>query len=238
MRNLKVVAILAVSALLAAPVQGADPIQFPVTDYPDLELAPAVDYGLGGSFYLRGSAAMNAWSASDGSICACVTTFDTVGYGYSVGLGIGYENGDGFRTDLTIDYLNNKGLTSTTGHKVNLQSGIALANVYYDFMLDDFGASAEGGMGIYVGAGIGMAKNYSEVLDNADVQVAWGKSLEAAVAVMAGVSYDMGDVVADLGYRGIYMNKVMSQPPINPPPYIINNNFIHEVRGTVRYRLN
>ncbi len=237
MRNLKLAAIVAMSAMLAAPVQAADPIQFPVTDYPEIDTPPAVDYGLGGSFYLRGSAAMNAWSATDGTICACVTTFDNVGYGYSVGVGVGYENGEGFRTDITVDYLNNRGLTSSTGHTVNLQSAIALANVYYDFMLDDYGASAEGGMGIYVGAGVGMAKNYSEILDNAGTQVAWGKSLEAAVAVMAGVSYDMGSVVADLGYRGIYMNKVMSQPPSAPPPYIINNNFIHEVRGTVRYRL-
>jgi opacity protein-like surface antigen len=55
---------------------------------------------------------------------------------------------------------------------------------------------------------------------------------------MAGVSYDMGDVVADLGYRGIYMNKVMSQPDAPNVPYIINDNYIHEVRGTVRYRFN
>ncbi len=237
MRNLKVVAILALSALLAAPVQGADPVQFPAIDYPEFDPAPAVDYGLGGSFYLRGSAAMNAWTAVDGTICACVTTFDTMGYGYSVGVGIGYETGDGFRTDLTIDYLNNQGLTSSTGHKVNLQSGIALANVYYDFMFDEYGASAEGGMGIYVGAGIGLAKNYSEIVDNTGTQTAWGKSLEGAAAVMAGVSYDMGNIVADLGYRGIYMNKVMNQPPSTPPSYIINNNMIHEVRGTVRYRL-
>ncbi len=238
MRNLKVIALIAVSALLAVPVQGADPVQFPVTEYPEIHLAPAVDYGLGGSFYLRGSAAMNAWSASDGSICACVTTFDTPGYGYSVGLGIGYETGDGLRVDFTVDYLDNQGLTSATGHKVNLKSALAFANVYYDFMFDEYGASAEGGMGVYVGAGIGLAKNYSELLDNGNNIVAWGRSLEGAVAVMAGVSYDMGDVVADLGYRGIYMNKVMSQPPVDPPPYIINNNFIHEVRGTIRYRFN
>ncbi len=236
MRNLKVVAIVTLSALLAAPVQAADPIQFPVTDYPDIDL-PEADYGLGGSFYLRGSAAMNAWTASDGTICACVTTFNTVGYGYSLGLGFGYENGEGFRTDVTFDYLNNRGLTTSTGHTVNLQSGLALANIYYDFMFDEYGASAEGGMGIYVGAGIGVAKNYSEILDNSGTQTAWGTSFEGAVAGMAGVSYDMGNMVADLGYRGIYMNKVMNQPPSTPPTYIINNNFIHEVRGTVRYRL-
>jgi len=233
MRKLKAVVGLAVSALMAAPALAADPIQYQPIDYPVL---PSADYGLGGAFYLRGSAGMNAWTAMDGSYCGCILEFDAAGYGYSVGAGFGYETGDGIRADLTVDYFDIKGLSSPTGHKVNLRSGIALANIYYDFALDGSGGSAEGGMGLYFGAGIGMAKNFSQIMDATDTEIAWGKSLEAAAAVMVGVSYDMGDVVADLGYRGIYMNKVMSQPDAVIDTYIINNNFIHEVRGTVRYR--
>ncbi len=236
MRKLNAVVVLAAAALMAVPVQAADPVQqYQPIDYPAL---PDVDYGLSGSFYLRGSAAMNAWTATDGSYCGCILDLDTPGYGYSVGAGFGYESGDGFRADITFDYLDNQGLASPTGDTVTLKSGIALANVYYDFSLDGSGGSAEGGMGVYVGAGVGLAKNFSYIYDAAGVETAWGKSVEAAVAVMAGVSYDMGDVVADLGYRGIYMNKVMSQPPAPVDAYIINNNFIHEVRGTVRYRFN
>jgi hypothetical protein len=232
MRALKAVVMLAVAALLAFPAQAADYPEYPPIDYPPL---PPVDYGLGGSFYLRGSVAANAWWASDGTYCACVATFNSPGYGYSLGGGFGYETGDGIRADITIDYLSNGNLTSSTGHTVNLRSGLLLANVYYDFPLSGLGHSAEGGFGLYVGAGLGAAKNHSEVM-NGGTQVAWGHSLEAAGAVMAGVSYDMGNMVADLGYRGIYMNKVMSQPPNPANAYIINNNFIHELRGTLRYR--
>ncbi len=235
MRKLNAMLVVAAAALIAGPAQAADPIQYEPIDYP---VIPDVNYGLEGSFYLRGSAGMNAWTAKDGSYCGCILEFDTPGYGYSVGAGFGYETGDGIRADITFDYLDIQDLTSTTDHTVDLRSGLALANIYYDFSLDGSGGSAEGGMGVYVGAGIGLAKNFSYINDSAGAEIAWGKSLEGAVALMAGVSYDMGDVVADLGYRGIYMNKVMSQPDLAADAYIINDNYIHEVRGTVRYRFN
>lgn len=228
MRKLKAVVMLAVAALLGAPAFAADYIPPPpVYDIPEL---PPVDYGLGGSFYLRGSVGGALWTATDGVYCGCVGTFTSPGYGYSVGVGVGYETGDGIRTDVTVDYVSIDGLTATGGTTVNLRSGIALANVYYDFALGDMGHSVEGGLGLYAGLGVGAAKNYSELSTGA-----WGTSLEAAGAVMVGMTYDMGSVVADLGYRGIYMNKVMDQP-VTGPTYLINNNFIHEVRGTVRYR--
>ena len=53
---------------------------------------------------------------------------------------------------------------------------------------------------------------------------------------MVGVTYDMGSAVADFGWRGIYMNKVMNQPALPTAPYIINNNFINELRASIRYR--
>lgn len=233
MRKLTAIVIAAILAFALAPAAiAADLPEYPTYDIPDL---PPVDYGLGGSFYLRGSVAGNAWWASDANYCGCAVTFDAPGYGYSIGAGVGYETGDGFRADLTYDYLSINGLTATTNNTVNLRSSLFLANAYYDFKFDDYG-SANGGFGAYVGAGVGFGYNYSEVMSPADVRLAWGTSVEAAGAVMAGVTYDMGTVVADLGYRGIYMNKVMSQPPAAPPPYLINNNWIHEVRGTLRYR--
>lgn len=232
MRNVIAVGIVCASALMAAPAFAADypnVPQYPKIDFPQL---PQVDYGLVGGFYLRGSAAVNAWYATDGSYCGCVATFNAPGYGYSLGVGFGYETGTGVRTDITGDYLRNDGLTATTGQKVNLRSGLVLANIYYDFPIS--GGGAAGGFGAYVGAGIGASQNYSEI----PATGAWGTSLEAAGAVMAGVTYDMGTVVADLGYRGIYMNKVMSQPATGTVPYLINNNFIHELRATLRYRFN
>lgn len=234
MRKLKAVVMLAVAALLTIPAYGADYPEYPPIDIPDL---PPVDYGLGGSFYLRGSVGANMWVPKDGSYCGCIATLDTPGYGYSVGVGAGYETGDGFRADVTFDYLSNEDLETSTGHTVNLRSGFALANVYYDFAFGDYGLSAEGGLGAYVGAGVGAAYNYSEIMNGGN-QVAWGTSVEAAAAIMAGVTYDMGNMVVDVGYRGIYMDKVMSQPDNIASAYIINNNFIHELRGTIRYRFN
>ena len=60
-------------------------------------------------------------------------------------------------------------------------------------------------------------------------------SVEAAGALMAGVTYDMGALVGDLGYRFIYMNKITNGAPT---PFYVNNAMIHELRGTLRYRFN
>ena len=228
MRNLIAAALLAGTAV-AGPAFAADlPYYPPVIEIPD------VDYGVAGGLYLRGSVAGNAWWAQNAeSACGCIAAFDKMGYGYSLGAGFGYDSGHGIRADVTLDYLSNNGLTGGV-HTVNLRSGLALANIYYDFSLSGDGYGA-GGFGAYVGAGIGVAKNYSEVMTGGN-QWAWGSSLEGAGAVMAGVSYDFGSYVADLGYRGIYMNKVMSQPPALAGAYVINNNFIHELRTTLRYR--
>ncbi|HHY50500.1 MAG TPA: hypothetical protein GYA10_12215, partial [Alphaproteobacteria bacterium] len=51
--------------------------------------------------------------------------------------------------------------------------------------------------------------------------------------------YDMGNLVFDAGYRGLWIGQVNNAPNIDPDTYYtIDNNFIHELRGTVRYRLN
>ena len=91
------------------------------------------------------------------------------GYGYSAGLGAGYETGDGLRGDVTVDYLHNDGMSAQhhrrahagREYSLDLRSTIALANVYYDFGLGDLGLSAAGGAFGYVGAGRGVAFNGS-----------------------------------------------------------------------------
>jgi len=229
MRKLKAVVTLAVAALLAAPAQAAD--YYPPIDVPPL---PPVDYGLGGSFYLRGSAGANILTARNvdyGGCGACVLNFTDVGYGYSVGVGVGYETGDGLRADFTIDYLRNDGLHDTNGDQVTLTSGLALLNVYYDFGLDG-AIGVDGGWGAYVGAGLGVGFNHIHITG---VPTQDGRSTEAAAALMTGVTYDMGSVVTDLGYRMIYMDKVSDSAAA---PTYVNDPFIHELRGTVRYRFN
>lgn len=233
MRKMTALALSALAVALVVPAHAADLIPYtpPTYEIPNL---PPVDYDLGGSFYLRGSIGGDMWTAVDGQYCACITTFTDPGLGVNGGVGFGYESGDGMRADLTIDYLHVDGLTTTTGHTVNLRSGLVMANAYYDFALDG-GSHAAGGFGAYVGVGLGAAKNYSEIMSGG-AQTAWGTSLEAVGGVMTGVTYDMGNIVADIGYRGLYMNKVMSQPEHIANAYVINNNWIHEVRGTLRYR--
>lgn len=231
MRNLYAVGIVAMAALIASPALSADYPTFP--QYPTVTIPelPPVDYGLGGSFYLRGSISGAAWQAVDASYCACISTFDSPGWGMGAGIGAGYETGDGMRYDATLDYLHINELTSTAGPTVDLRAGLLLVNAYYDF---GFGhdMDASGGFGAYVGGGIGAAKLYSTVSTGV-----WGTNVEAAAALMAGVTYDMGNVVADLGYRGTYINKIMDQP-VGGNNYIINHNFIHELRASVRYRFN
>ncbi len=260
MRNLLASVTVATAAILAAPALAAD-----IPEYPDIEI-PDVDYDMGGSFYLRGSAALNLHWAREarhdptwtGQI---VHPIDSLGYGYSWGAGFGYETGDGLRFDVTIDSLETKGIGITKAglpapdvngsYKLLLRSTIALANVYYDFSFGGFGGfggyGGEGGAFGYVGAGAGVAWNHAEVNfsptdPTSTFTVPTGSNVTPAAAVMAGVGYDMGTWVADVGYRGLYLNQINNSPtdPATNPGrwYAIDHNLIHELRGTIRYRFN
>ena len=125
-------------------------------DLPSYDV-PEVDYGLGGSFYLRGSAGLNLMWANEvnhpSGIPDTVFAVDGWGYGYSVGAGVGYETGTGLRFDVTADYLANEGLQTTIAgsanlangvHKLSLRSTVVLANAYYDFGCGDGGYGAAG----------------------------------------------------------------------------------------------
>ena len=233
MRNFAVVCV-TVAALVAGPAVAADLPQYPVAP-------PPVDNGMGGSFYLRASLGANALWAKDVTYegCGCLVATNPVtgaGFGYSFGAGFGYEVGNGLRADVTIDQLNNDGLTDGT-YTLQLRSTIALANAYYDFGLGGMGM---GGLGGYVGAGIGGAYNATHVTGGAGAGPD-GWNYTAAGALMAGVTYDMGSMVADLGYRAIFMPTITNgQGTIGTgaTPYYVSNNVISEVRGTIRYRFN
>src|SRR5690606_30946014 len=112
---------------------------------------------------------------------------------------------------------------------------IALANVYYDFGLGDLGLSAAGGAFAYVGAGAGLAFNNSRVTDNVGPGP-WGSNTSFAAAGMAGVGYDFGALVADLGYRALYINQIENAN--EAPRYAVDHALIHELRATLRYRFN
>ncbi|HWA17640.1 MAG TPA: hypothetical protein VG757_01465 [Devosia sp.] len=233
MRKLLAVLLMASPAVLGAPtVQAAD--------MPECCDIPEVDYGLEGSFYLRGSAGLNfLWTTEHVLNDGTVNTATGGGYGYSIGAGFGYEVGNGLRVDATLDYLSNDGLTDGIDH-LHLRSTIALANAYYDLPLGGMGG-AGGGWGAYVGAGLGGAYYSVAVHDNAtDSPVAGipdGTGFGAAAAAMAGVSYDMGNMVADLGYRLIYIPQISNNAVAPDTSWYINGNTIHEIQASLRYRL-
>lgn len=241
MRSLIALAMVGASTFAIGAVQAADmPYYPPVIEVPD------VDYDLGGSFYLRGSAGLNGHWAKEAvhPLIGVAYPINTWGYGYSWGAGFGYETGTGLRFDATIDSLETRGasITKPTGtYTMMLRSTIAMANAYYDFGLGgDWSYGSNGGAFGYVGAGAGVAWNHVET--NAPLAanaVATGGNVSAAAAVMAGVGYDMGTWVADLGYRGLWIGQVNNAPTADVNTYYeVNNNFIHELRGTMRYRFN
>lgn len=228
MRKLVAVLAMVAAAFFTTMSFAADLPQYPVYEVPEL---PPVDYGLGGNFYLRGSAAFGVLTAMKARYgCDCETDIDEAGYGYSLGAGFGYETGTGLRADVTFDYLYNDGMQDEGGYELTMRSGLGLVNVYYDFGFGDPCCSAAGGFGGYVGAGIGAAYNHVDVTSTPS-----GSSVEPALALMTGVTYDMGAIVADLGYRMIYQNKLTNE---TSNPFYIDDAFTHEVRGTLRYRFN
>ena len=236
MRKLLAVLMVAGPAFVAAPTFAADMPEEPCCDIPE------VDYGLEGSFYLRGSAGINIlWTTEHVLTDGTTNTAVNAGYGYSFGAGFGYETGTGLRFDGTLDYLANDGLSDGIDH-LHFRSTIALANVYYDFPMGGMGmGSAGGGFGAYVGAGLGGAYYTTVVHDDAtDSPVAGipdGTGYTAAVAGMAGVTYDAGAWVGDLGYRMIYMPQLSNNAVGPDTSWYLNGNSVHEVRATVRYRL-
>ncbi len=235
---------LAVAAAGAALVGQAIAADMPY--YPPIIEIPDVDYGYTGSFYLRGSAGLNAMWAGQVDHPSVPATFDITeyGYGYSYGVGAGFETGTGLRFDLTVDRLHNEGMTTNIpagnapliigDHSLSLRSTVVLANAYYDVGFGD-GYSAAGGPFAYMGAGLGIAFNDSTVTDPTGASV-HDKNTSLAAAGMAGIGYDFGAFTADLGYRALYINRVANTTAANP--FSVDDNWVHEVRGTVRYRFN
>lgn len=242
MRKLKAAILAAGAVALTGPAIAADLPDY----YPPVIEIPDVDYGYAGSFYLRGSAGLNmSWARELHHSTVTPNTFDIdeAGWGYSLGAGVGFETGTGLRTDVTLDFIGNEDLQATipagTGlgageHTLSLRSTVALANVYYDFGFGD-GYGAAGGMFGYVGAGAGVAFN-DFVSEGPGAPDTRDTNTSFAAAGMVGVGYDFGSVVADLGYRGLYINKIQNDAAAFP--YEIRDTLIHEVRGTVRYRFN
>lgn len=241
---------IATMMVAGAAVVGGQAIAADMPYYPPVIEIPDVDYGVSGSFYLRGSAGLNAlWAphVNHPSVDPTIFAIDGFGYGYSVGAGVGYETGTGLRFDVTADYLNNEGMQITAGpatvgitpgvHKLSLRSTVVLANAYYDFGFGNGGYGAAGGAFGYVGAGAGLA--FNDAITTGPVGSppdTHGYNTSLAAAGMVGVGYDFGQIVADVGYRALYIANIENSTAV--APYSLPNTWAHEVRGTLRYRFN
>lgn len=241
MRKLTAAILAAGAAFAVVPAIAAD---FP--EYPPIIDIPDVDYGVQGAFYLRGSAAINTlWAKEVDHPDVSPTPFaiDGNGYGYSVGAGVGYETGTGLRVDATLDFIGNEDMQATIPdgtplladgvHKLSLRSTVALANVYYDFGLSNGGYGVSGGAFGYVGAGAGVAFN-NFITTGPGLPDTRDSNVSFAGAGMVGLGYDFGSVVADVGYRALYINAIDNDKATLP--YSIANNWVHELRTSVRYR--
>lgn len=193
--------------------------------------------------------------------------------GPTFGVGIGYRFSPMFRADATLDYFssNIKGSTACpsyikSGHGLNpvenncnyqdnSKAGIwtAMANAYVD--LPRFGAIQP-----YLGAGIGAANVSYNTWQTSEVCSTCTYSSEKeglsswrlAMALMAGVSYDITDQLKfDLGYRYLRINggnaygyDAADRAPVTgygggagaSGPQAKDNGFdIHSVRAGLRY---
>lgn len=248
MRKLTAAILVVAATGLAIPASAADYIPPPPVIPP---YVPPVDVGLEGSFYLRGSAGFNKLWAHRVYHPECIgceyEELTEGGLGYSLGAGVGYETGTGLRVDLTLDHIGNSGLAMdkdegpvTGRYTLDLATTLALANIYYDFPLSGHGhgMSAAGGAFAYVGAGAGLAFHRAEITEPPGDDVPDGQNTSLALAGMLGVGYDFGSIVADVGYRGVYMHEITNARQADYNIYHIEQPWLHEIRGTVRYRFN
>ena len=246
--------LLALTAVGTVVLLGGQAVAADLPHYPNIDV-PDVDYDVGGSFYLRGSAALNFHYAPDVThpFDGTVYPIEEYGYGYSWGAGFGYETGTGLRFDATMDSVETAGLKITKtsppanpaevgDYTLMLRSTVALANVYYDL-------PTIAGFRPYVGAGIGAsylrtsnvqslnppAINPTGVVDSHGGAGNWN----FAWALMAGTSYTISDHLAlDIGYRYLNLGDAVSAPITaggGTAPIEYNNIDAHEIRAGVRY---
>jgi opacity protein-like surface antigen len=202
-----------------------------LNDAPAMAPMPAPSAG----WYLRADGGYN-WFTTPGVETEGYSAYDTKLDGsWSVGGGIGRYFGNGFRGDITVDYLFDSNVNSTfcdcfggASHaQFDFSSTVVLANLYYDL-------NRGGRIVPYIGAGIGFAHN--ETSSGSMTQdcgctgrIGGDSSNSFAAAGMAGVSwrirgggttyvggmkdepvaYNTGHAIyLDFGYRFLYLGDV------------------------------
>lgn len=237
-------------SLLGAAMLAIVPVVATAADLPEPPIVD-IDFDEPGAWYLRGDVGFVKQS-TDSNFTNSSTKIDIFwedfDHSFLVGVGVGYQVNDWFRTDVTFDYRVESslygiarctavGCAGFSEEKTSIESYTVLWNAYLEYEVLT-------GLRPYIGGGIGAA--YVNVGDHFGVNpdgssTPFGSNGEwnFAWALMAGVSLDVSENAAiDANYR--YVNLGDGASADDGFTGQINHEDIeaHEVRVGLRYNLN
>ena len=219
--------LLVACALFAGPVTGAAAASFRYPPEPVVAVPSAVPIPDYSAWYLRGDIGFAFNEDPDMRRGGTGFTGTGMDENWSIGGGIGYYFRDNIRGDVTIEHRLDTDVTGTnpvtaTRSVAELNSTVALANLYYDFRGRDHFSP-------YVGAGLGFTLN--EMLDDDNVDL--------AAALMAGFSYRLREGwLFDAGYRFLYLGEAQTESTGTTGALSVDEIYSHELRIGFRYELN
>lgn len=229
-------ALLLGAALVLGSAQGASAADLygggSIKDAPIMEPMPAASSG----WYLRVDGGRTWYTEPTVNVTDFTVTNENMDSTWSLGGGIGYYFGRGFRGDITVDHVFDADVTGSLidscgcafgDAKTTFDSTVVLANLYYDF-------NRGGRFTPYIGAGIGFARNHASsgtVVQGCECVAEFdgGSQTSFAAAAMAGISWKIrggettylggikdGPVAVnsgrglylDVGYRFLYLGDV------------------------------
>jgi opacity protein-like surface antigen len=226
--------LLVACALVAGPVTGAAAADFRYPPQPVVAVPSAVPIPDYSAWYLRGDIGFAFNEDPDMSRSGTAFTGTGMDDIWSIGGGFGYNFRDNIRGDITIDYRLDTDVTGTnpvtaTRSVAELNSTVALANLYYDFRGRDHFSP-------YVGAGLGFTLNEIDEKNGATLE---DDNIDLAGALMAGFSYRFGDEwLFDAGYRFLYLGEAQTESTATTGALGVEDIYSHELRIGFRYELN
>lgn len=213
----------------------------------------------GPSWYIRGDGGYtlfdNPTITDDNTTALFSTGLENT---FSAGGGVGRYLGNGWRTDVTADYLFNSDATAgyvingyPTTARIGFDSTVVLANLYYDF---DFG----GRFSPYLGFGIGAAFNTTRAGTVTSVAADCNCDLAGTIdgdsethvagAFSAGATVKLRDRLSlDIGYRFLYLGEAKTGPVIVTSQAVpetfsadptLEDLHAHQFRFGLRYDIN
>lgn len=242
----------------------ADIIDPPVVELPE----PMTHVANNGGWYLRGDVGYSVNHMSDveyitagGGLVGKGLLRGKLDNSFTGGIGIGYDSGKFFRTDVTLEYFGNQNylgsstgtctslvapfpqVSCTTVDKAKYDAHSFMANFHFDIVKNN-------GVTPYVGFGVGgthvkwgaLTNDFNNALVvNADEVHEGASNWRFTYALMAGASFDVSDCVAlDAGYRyrNIEGGKMFGIGPAGTTGPAYDKGIVsHDFRIGARYKL-